>query len=141
MKFSYAVLSITFLMCLMACSPENADDAKEIEALLTENLRATEAEDLNAVSDTMHTDSPAYSQTQKIIQMAFDNYDLKYKLLMFRYIGQDDEYALARFKFSTEKVSGPEFKNNILDTIHVFRKENDKWKIWSQATLEINYTD
>jgi DNA polymerase IIIc chi subunit len=128
-------------MCLMACSPENADVTTEIETLLIENLRSTEAEDINAVLATMHSEAPNYSQTQKIVNFAFETYDLKYELLLFRYIGQDDEYATARFKFSTQKVAGPDFKNNSLDTIHVFRKENDKWKIWSQATLEINYTD
>ncbi len=141
MKLSCAVLSIVLLMCLASCSPENADVATEIEALVIENIRATEAEDLNAVLDTMHADSPVYSQSQKAVEFLFKTYDLKYKLLLFRFIGQDDEYALARFKFSAEKVDGPEFRNNIPDTIHVFRKENDKWKIWSQATLEINYID
>ena len=141
MKLSYAALLITLLMCLASCSPENADIATEIEALVIENLRATEAEDLNVMLDTIHTESPGYSQTQKAVNFTFETYDLKYKLLLFRYIGQDSEYALARFKFSAEKVAGPDFKNNILDTIHVFRKENGKWKIWSQATLEITFTD
>ena len=149
MKVFYAAISIMLLLCLyfVAFSPENADFvadadedvAAELKALVIENLRATRAEDLDAMLDTLHSESPSYSQIEKIANTLFETYDLNYDLLLFRYIGQDGEYAIARFKFSTEQVAGPEFNDNILDTIHVFREENGMWKIWSQAILEIEF--
>ena len=149
MKVFYAAISIMLLLCLyfVAFSPENTDfvaDADEdveaeLKALIIENLRATRTEDLDAMLDTLHSESPNYSQIEKIANTLFKTYDLNYDLLLFRYIGQDGEYAVARFKFSTEQVAGPEFNDNILDTIHVFREENGMWKIWSHAILEIDF--
>jgi hypothetical protein len=38
-------------------------------------------------------------------------------------------------------VSGPAFKNNIIDSIYVFRKEGGKWKLWQQVVLETNFIE
>ena len=146
MKMFYTTTSITLIFCLCwgLLSPKNENVAAdtdenvavEIKTLVIENLRATEAEDIEAVLDTMHTQSPAYSNTKKLLISISETYDLKYQMQLFRYVGQDDPYAIARFKFSTQKVAGPEFSDNILDTFHIFRKEDGKWKIWSMAILE-----
>ena len=117
------------------------DIATEIRALVVENLRATEAEDIEAVLDTIHTQSPAYSSTEKLLISLFETYDVKYQIQLFRYIGQDDPYAIARLEFSTQKIAGPDFNNNTLDTFHIFKKEDGKWKIWSMAILETNFTE
>ena len=141
MKMSYTIIIIAIVgVCLCLAIGFSEDDvAGEIEELVLENLRATEAEDMDAVLDTMHSQSPHYAQTKKTVTLVFETYDLDYELVLFRYIGQDDEYAIARFQFSAELVAGPEFNDNKLDTIHVFRKENGSWKIWSMAILEIEY--
>lgn len=151
MKMFYAtiLIMIGLCLCLVVFSPKSEnvaadtaeDIATEIKALVTENLRATEAEDIEAVLDTMHTQSPAYSNTERLLISLSETYDLKYQMQLFRYIGYDDPYAIARFEFSTEKVAGPEFNNNTLDTFHIFRKEDGKWKIWSMAILETNFTE
>lgn len=151
MKMFYTAISITLILCLcwviLSDKNENVaadideDVATEIKALITENLRATQAEDIDAVLDTMHTQSPAYSNTEKLLISLSETYDLKYQMQLFRYIGQDDPYAIARLEFSTQKVAGPEFNDNILDTFHIFRKEDGKWKFWSMAILETNFTE
>ena len=151
MKMFYAAIPITLVLCLclVVLSPKSenvAADTEEdvatvIKALAIENLRATEAEDIDAVLDTMHTQSPVYSNTEKLLISLSETYDLKYQMRLFRYIGQDGPYAIARLKFSTEKVAGPEFNNNILDTFHIFRKEDGKWKMWSMAILETNFVE
>jgi hypothetical protein len=69
----------------------------------------------------------------------FENYDLKYKLTYFKYIGQDGEYAVARIRQLTEKVAGGYFQNNEIDMIQVFKKENDEWKYWSQVIIDVKY--
>ncbi len=151
MKMFYAAISITLVLCLclVVLSPKSEDVAADtaediatqIEALIVENLRATEAEELEAVLDTMHTQSPAYSNTKKLLISLSETYDLKYQIQLFRYVGQDGPYAIARFKFSSEKVAGPEFNDNVLDTFHVFKKEDGEWKIWSMAILETNFME
>ena len=151
MKMFYAAIPIALMLCLclVIFSPKsenvaadtNEDIAAEIKALTIENLRATQAEDIPAVLDTMHTESPAYSNTEKLLISISETYDLKYQIELFRYVVQDDPYAIARFKFTTEKVAGPGFNDNTLDTYHVFRKEDGQWKIWSMAILETTFLD
>jgi hypothetical protein len=84
MKMFYAATSIMLLLCLyfVAFSPENADfvaDADEdveaeLKALVIENLRATRAEDLDAMLGTLHSESPGYSQTEKTANILFATY-------------------------------------------------------------------
>jgi hypothetical protein len=117
------------------------DIAQAIKAVVLKNLKATEAEDLDLVMQTIHTQSPAYVSTKQQIPPSFENFDLKYELLSLKYIGYDGEYAVVRTKQSTQKISGPAFQNNEIDMIQVFKKEADKWKFWNQAILEIKFTN
>ena len=141
MKKYYTIIALLLMVCLcltVGCS-QDKNVAAELEAVVMENLKATEAEDMDTMLETLHTQSPSYAQTEKLSTLMFENYDVKQEQLQFQYVGMDGEYAVARLKFSTKKVAGGDFKDNILDTFHVFRKENGKWKIWSQAVLEIDY--
>ena len=134
------VITLILCLCLATYSLDNQDVASEIQAVVIENFRATESEDLNAVLDTMHTQSPTYSSTKQLMVSLFETYDVQYDLLSFSYVGQDGKYAIVRIKQATRKVSGPAFQNNDLDSIHVLRKENGKWKLWTTAILELKYT-
>jgi hypothetical protein len=70
-----------------------------------------------------------------------ENYELSYKLMSFDFIGLSGVYAICRTKQRTLKISGPAFRNNDIDMIQIFKKENDTWKFWSQAILYIRYLD
>lgn len=48
---------------------------------------------------------------------------------------------MARVKLATKKVTGPDFQDNELDLIQVFRKEDGEWKFWSQTILEVRPID
>lgn len=113
--------------------------ASNIQALLKENLEATGAEDLKRMMNTIHSKSPAYQQTQQQVKHLFETYDVKYTLLSFTFIGSDNDYAVARIKQRTTKEKGPQFQDNELDLIQVFRKENGKWKFWTQSILEMTF--
>ena len=67
-------------------------------------------------------------------------------LLLFRLIGTRNRWQLISNSaqeeyYETEKISGPAFRNNEIDMIQIFKKENGKWKFWSQAILYIRYLD
>ncbi|MDE0314919.1 MAG: hypothetical protein OXM61_08455 [Candidatus Poribacteria bacterium] len=141
MQKHYTIIALLLVACLglTVALSQDGGIAEEIEAVVMENLRATQAEDLNAMLNTIHSESPLYSQTEEMATVLFENYDVNYGLLVFRYIEQDEEYAIVRLKYSAQKLAGPDFNDNNLDTIHVFREENGSWKIWSMAILEIEY--
>ena len=91
--------------------------------------------------ETLHTQSPGYLATKEQMGPLFSNYDLKYELVSFRYIGRDGEYAVARVKQSTKKASGLAFRDNVLDMVQVYKQEDGRWKFWNQVILEIEYVN
>ena len=114
---------------------------KTLRELVIAGLQANQDEDINAVLQTIHTQSPAYDKIAQHIPRIFENYDLKYDLLSYAYLGTDNEYAVARILQSTERATqepgSPNFQNNKADVIQVFRKENGVWKFWNQVILKL----
>lgn len=140
-KFTIIALLLIVGFGLTVVFSQDENIAAELDVLVDENLRATQAEDMDAMMFTLHSDSPAYQQTKQMTEVLFPQYDIIYEKLIFRFIGIDGDYALARFKFCATKIAGPEFQDNCIDTIHVFKEENGDWKIWSMTILEIEYTN
>ena len=118
---------------------ENDPTASELKKLAIQNLKACQDEDLDAEMSTVHSQSPVYLITKQQTPLLFENFDLKYELTDFKYIGEDEDYAVARIKQKTTKVSGPAFKNNEIDAIAVFRKEKGQWRFWNQVILDTKY--
>ncbi|MCG6980304.1 MAG: hypothetical protein LJE88_02745 [Deltaproteobacteria bacterium] len=134
------VISFVLLFSVTVHAAEN-DIQNTINSVVITNVQAVQAENLDAVMKTIHTQSPGYLTTKQQLQPLFDNHDLKYQILSFTYIGRDNQYAVARVKQSTQKLSGPTFHNNVLDMIQVFRQEKGQWKFWNQAILEVTYVN
>lgn len=132
-------MKILLTIILLASSLSHADTASDIEQAIMKNLMNTQNEDASAVMGDIHSQSPAYLQTQQVLQQLFPAYDLKYEVLNYQFVGEDDEYAYAKVKQRTKKVSGPAFQNNVLEILMVFKKENRIWKIWTQVNLSISY--
>lgn len=129
--------TILLLATLMSTS-SIAGTAEDIKAVVEANFKHTQAEDVNASVATMHTDSPNYQATKQVLGQLFSVYDLKYTLVSFDFVGEDSDFAYARVKQLTEKVTGPAFQNNELESLQVFKRENGQWKLWTQANLIVN---
>jgi len=127
------------IMVSLVCAEDSAVIKSAIAISLQENLTALQDEDMEGVMKTIHTQSPVYIPTQETCRTLFPYYDLKYELLDFEFIGMTGEYAIGRFRQKTEKISGPAFQNNIVDTVCVFRKEGDEWKFWNQVIIDVGY--
>ncbi len=130
-----AILTILLLLAPLAY----ADTATDIEQAILNNLAHTQNEDIAATMSDIHTQSPAYLATQQTLQQLFPAYELKYELLNYEFVGEDDEYAYAKVKQITKKVSGPAFQDNELEILMVFKRENGSWKLWTQANLSYRY--
>jgi hypothetical protein len=112
----------------------------EIKNTVLENIRSTQAEDVDAMMKTIHSRSPMYDTTKKQVAQIFGKgFNLNYELLSFKYIATDGDYALGRIRQRTTVAGGSNFRNNEIDMIAAFRKEGDTWKFWSQAILEIKF--
>ncbi len=113
--------------------------AQDIRNAALENLEARQSEDMDRLMDVIHPESPNYQTFRQQMIPLFDNYDLEYELLSFRFIGLSDGYALVRTRHRTIKNRGPAFQDNDVDLIQVYKKDGDRWKYWSKAVLEINH--
>ncbi len=115
------------------------DISKVLNSVIMKNFKAYEQEDIEKVMSTVHSKSPGFAATKDFSSQIFPVYDIKYELLNFKYIVIEQDYALGRVKQKTTKISGPEFKDNIIDSIVIFKQESGVWKLWSQATLTLEY--
>ncbi len=72
-------LLILAVILVSGCSSSNTVD-KEIMALINENLRAAQHEDLKAYMVTIHPKTPAYALTESGMKYLFNTFDLSYEL-------------------------------------------------------------
>jgi len=129
----------TILILLIGSINLFADDASDIKQVVLSNLKYTQNENLDKAIKTMHSKSPANLATKQMLEKLFPIYDLKYELVKYNYIAKDSDYAYVRILQKTTKLDGPAFRNNEIDALQVFKKENGSWKLWSQSNLGIKF--
>jgi len=139
MKWKILILSLVVFLFSGLHAEAGESISKSVRAVVTKNLWATQAEDMEATMSTIHTQSPAYLMSKQQMPLLFENFDLHYQLLSYKFIGFDKPYAIARVSQRTTKKSGSAFKNNVIDMIQIFRKEGGLWKYWSQTILDVQY--
>ncbi len=133
-----AVVLTVLVLVFFAVSVQAEEDIGEtLRKLIVNALEANQMEDQEAALAMIHTGSPVYEKIQGRIPLIFSSFDLEYELLYFQYLGRDGEYAVARIKQTTKKVKGPEFQDNKVDLIQVFRLEKGQWKFWNQVVLDM----
>jgi hypothetical protein len=120
-----------------------ADDdeklAATLKAVVENNLRAYDGEDAAGTMGTIHTRSPQYDTTNAALAEQFRDFDLSTKVTNFRYMGHDDEFAVARVKIQVEGPSGSVFVNNTTDNLILFHQEGGLWKIWTDDVLGVEF--
>jgi hypothetical protein len=97
------------------------------------NIAAINIEDLPAAMGTIDPDSDVFDQTKRATESIFEDFDLKVTLESFELRSVTGERAVARVVQRTEKVRGPDFKNNRLTADWEFRRVRGKWFISGQV--------
>jgi hypothetical protein len=135
------VVQLAALLGLAAVAAGAADDelAATLRGVVEENLRAYDAEDARGVQRTMHTRSPEYSPTVTAVTRQLDDDDLTVRLVDFKYMGHDDEFAVARAKIKVEGPPGSVYVNNTTDNIVLFHQEGGTWKLWTDEILGVEF--
>jgi hypothetical protein len=127
-------------LLLAAAAPARADNHEltgQLRVVAEANIQAYDAEDAAGVLRTMHTRSPEYDRTQKALPEQFKGLDLDVKLVDFKYMGHDDEFAVARVKTGYDGPDGSGFQDNVTDSVMLFHKEGGVWKLWSDEVLGV----
>ena len=134
---SWMILPLALLVSLASPAGAADDDqlSADLRAVVEEQVRAYDAEDLNGVLGTIHSRSPNYKSMRSALGKQFEEQDLTVTLVDFRYMGHDDEFAVARVK---TRVAGPAesgFQDNVVDEVLLFHREGALWKLWSDEML------
>ena len=141
-KIILAIFCVGIIICSIdAVQAQNmkSDLSETLRGVVTANFQAYEKEDIDKVMKTVHSASPGFQATKEFSSKIFPAFEIKYEMMSFKFIATEGDYALGRVKQKTSKVSGPEFSDNIIDAIVIFKQENGVWKLWSQATLTVEY--
>jgi len=112
-------------------TPEEEIIKNKILKVLHQNLDATQDEDVDAVLETIHEDSPQLASTKGGMEFIFKNYDMKYELEDVKFISITNEEVKAIYQQTIKAVSGTGFASTRSIGIHTLKKSKDgNWKIF-----------
>ncbi len=108
-------------------------------AVIIENIKASNAENVNFYMATIHSKSPLYQSTKNMTKEAFSRFDLSYKVSGLKVIKQTKDEVVVAFTLTTTKTRGPNFRDNLINGEMILRKEDGKWKIYDQVVHDVKY--
>ena len=131
------VTAVASFAAVQACAADDLGQA--LRGVLEANETAVANGDVDGMLKTIHSQSPSYAKTRS----AMKNWPFKLKtdILYFKVIGEDGDFAFARVRTKTTKLSGPEFQDNVTDAMHAFKKEGPDWKIWTSLPLTVTFPE
>lgn len=135
--------TVLLTVALLGATPAMADDTKlatTLRGVMESHLRAYDAEDPAEAMRSVHSRSPQYRRTERALPEQFRDLDLTVQLTDFRYIGHDDEFAVARVKTRLVGAPGSGFADNLVDSMVLFHQEGGVWKVWDDEVLGV-WTD
>lgn len=126
---------------LLGAGPTVADDqdaalATTLRKVVEDSYVAHGRKNADQTMGSIDSRSPGYEKTRKALSSQFE-LGTTTRLVSFRYIGHDDEFAVARVKFKTTGKPGTPFVENTIDTVTLFHQENGQWKVWDQLILGV----
>jgi hypothetical protein len=144
MTIRLVVMLVTLLG--LAVTAGAADDKlpTTLQGVVQENVRAYDARDTDAFLRTLHPQSPGFEATKAILSDQFREGDIKVTLVDFKYIGHDDEFAVARVKMKTVAPPGSTgFQSNVTDSVLLFHRDEAAraWKLWSDDVLGVEFVE
>ena len=132
------LLLVSILLLQVSAGEFNPGDIKQLEATLEHNVNAMNEEKLESYMEDIHPMSPAYAGTKAFLKRLFVNYDLKATHMGMQPLMVDNKYFILRSKQKTVKLSGDApFQDNIVEALHVYKKHQGKWLLWSSMVLEV----
>jgi hypothetical protein len=144
MTIRLVVMLVTLLG--LAVTAGAADDklGTTLRGVVEENVRAYDARDTDAFLRTLHPQSPGFEATKAILSDQFREGDIKVTLVDYKYIGHDDEFAVARVKMKTVAPPGSTgFQSNVTDSVLLFHRDEAAraWKLWSDDVLGVEFVE
>jgi len=138
----FVYILLVFLSFPAYADEFNENEIRELELSIKHNFKAFNDRDINEYMKDIHPDSPVYAGTKDLLSKLFKIYRLKISLLDMKPLMIDEDYFILRAKQKSIKISGKAaYDNTITDVLHVYKKYNNKWALWSSMVLDIKYID
>ena len=113
----------------------------ELKKLMLTHINTTNEENLSGVLATMDSSCPDYPQQSALLPNLFEQFDLKYTLEEFQVLTQSEQEATIGFTLCTEKLDGPNYRNNRIQQMVKVNKTEQGWKLCSGKIMMIQYLD
>lgn len=143
---SGGILAVLLLLASVGCDSETKNNSTTKKnhpslAVLRQNIRAAENENLDAYMDTIHPEAPIYDRTRTTMKRMIGTYDLTYELSELNVTEQTEDKVHVEFVQVTKKKSGPKFRPNRIHGVHILKMHDGEWKLWNTKQQEIKYLD
>jgi hypothetical protein len=122
--------------------PKKEDVEAEVKKVIQANAEHLNNEDLNKYMESISSSSLAYEQTKKLSQDLFDKLDIRVEITSIKLVTFSDTAATVEVvQKAKNKVSTPQYKDNITTMTHSLIKENGAWKISNSALKKMTDLD
>lgn len=137
------VTMMVLLVSIFSWSHAGAESSTEqsVRNTLDQGIAAFNKEDLETTLKALHPDSPNYQVTKERISRVFEGHDVKFELVDFDFVGETGPYAIVRAKEKSTKKTDSDFRDNVTESLYIFRKQGDDWKLWGEYTLGTVFSD
>ena len=139
----WGLLSVLFLTLLLlgpGCTKTTHKEDPILDAVRAQ-VKALNKRDAAGAIAMMHPDAPGLDKTRVTTEQVTANFDLIYMIENLTVESATEDEAKVKFTQVTQRVSGPDFKNNRVVGIHTLRKSGGAWKIYYTQVLKIDYLD
>jgi hypothetical protein len=109
-----------------------------LRAAVAGQVAAYGKKDATAAMSFVDTASPDYDSTKDAITAQFEGPEVSVQVADCKYIGHDDEFAVARVKLKSTGKPDSGFVDNTVDSIMIFHFQNGAWKIWTEKVLGVD---
>ncbi len=134
-------LIFLFNSTAIAATDNQPETALKIHALFDQAEAAVEAEDLDKLQTMIHPQSPVAEETRQRLAKVLEGRDLDGKVIGYHFLAEDTPYAFARAQIKWTGKGKKGFRNNITDTLYIFKQDGGQWKLWGELPLGVVLLD
>jgi len=135
------IISSLFPLMTIGASEGGSETAAQIRALFDQAEAAVEAEDLNKLHALVHPQSPVANQTRQRLAAILEGRELKGEVIGYHFLAEDLPYAFARAQVKWAGTGKKAFRNNITDTLYIFKQDGAQWRLWGELPLGVILLD
>lgn len=121
---------------------ENKEAVSATKELLMDNLHYAENEDIEGYLSTIPTE--AHGDTREAMEAFFKEHTISHKLLEFEVVKEFENEIVVKTKQESigQNDSGEsDYKNHVAEVLHVFKKEENQWKITESSVTNVIFLD